>query len=165
MTPQEKNPECKECGLLKSTVLSTGAACVEVDENVHDFGDSPPPKESWEERLRDLYLISSPDEDGLITDSILFEWARFSIEPRTKNKIEFYLTTRESIEDFIRSTLSSYKQELVKVIEKAIPKKRKADRVCTHYQDNCSCYTERDVQQFNECVELFRAAFSKLNKK
>ena len=41
----ENNPECKRCGLLRSTVLGTGKLCVGLsttDIPPHDFGDSQP---------------------------------------------------------------------------------------------------------------------------
>lgn len=61
--------------------------------------------ETWRERLRDLYLTTTPDEEGLYTKSISFNWGKFEFDPKDKEVNEFYLTTKNAIEEFIASEL------------------------------------------------------------
>jgi hypothetical protein len=68
-------------------------------------------QQTWRNRLRELYLTKIPNEDDAVTRSITFRWAKFSIEPKAK-EIEFYLTTKDSIEDFIDELLSSIAKEI-----------------------------------------------------
>lgn len=63
--------------------------------------------ETWRERLRDLYLTTTPDENGLYTKSISFNWGKFEFDPKDKEVNEFYLTTKNAIEEFIASELLS----------------------------------------------------------
>lgn len=65
------------------------------------------------EELRDLYLTTSPDDEGAYTKSILFNWGKFEFNP-TAEKVEFYLTTKDAIEDFIRHSLQQAKVEAIK---------------------------------------------------
>lgn len=57
---QHTNPECKRCGLLRSTVLATGHLCASpstTDIPPHDFSDSipvEPTKEGWRDRFHAL---------------------------------------------------------------------------------------------------------------
>ena len=50
------------------------------------------------ERLRDLYLSESPDENGAVTTSTTFSWATFDITQK-QEKIAYYLMTQEGIEE------------------------------------------------------------------
>lgn len=58
-------------------------------------------KEEINNKLRDLYLVKSPDEKDMVTESITFTWGTF--QPKQKN-FEFYIATKNGIEDFINST-------------------------------------------------------------
>lgn len=74
-TPEE-NPECKRCGLLKSTVEATNAKCIPdrrmgtTLEGVHDFPHQPQvsgEKPSWEIALEALgYLYGDSDYKEII---------------------------------------------------------------------------------------------------
>lgn len=57
---------------------------------------------NWKENLRELYLHTTP-YDGYETRSITFNWGKFKIE--SKGKMEFYLATKESVEEFIDQLL------------------------------------------------------------
>ncbi len=75
------------------------------------------PPEQWLERLRHLYLTKSPDDDGLHTGSITFNWCTFTLNPKEKH-ISFYLVTQESLESFIRDeVVGSLAQQIEKFID------------------------------------------------
>lgn len=69
--------------------------------NPENKSEAPTPIEDWVQELRDLYLDKSPDEFGFVTKSITFNWGSFQFTPKIKNT-EFYLVTKNSLEDFIR---------------------------------------------------------------
>lgn len=63
---------------------------------------------NWKENLRELYLHTTP-WDGYETRSITFNWGKFKIE--SKGKMEFYLATKESVEEFIDQLLQESMRE------------------------------------------------------
>lgn len=82
----------------------------DVGEGTHPKHITPAPTQpesSWETRLRDLYLTTTPDEEGLYTASISFNWGKFTFEPKDKSVCEFYLATKDSIESFLRSEIET----------------------------------------------------------
>lgn len=70
-------------------------------------------EDDWEKRLRDLYLTITPDDEGSQTRSFLFNWGRFTFERLTPDRVEFYLATKDSIEEFIGQTLASQRIALM----------------------------------------------------
>jgi len=72
----------------------------------------------WEERLRELYLTKVPDENGYLTRSITFLWGTFTCA--LTEPMEFYLTTKGAMEDFIRKELSAKDAEIERAIEEVI---------------------------------------------
>lgn len=69
---------------------------------------------NWKENLRELYLHTTP-YDGYETRSITFNWGKFKIE--SKGKMEFYLATKESVEEFIDQLLQeSIREDREKII-------------------------------------------------
>lgn len=76
-----------------------------------------PIEEKWKKKLRDLYLITVPDANGLFTKSITFNWGKFEYNPKDK-KTEFYLATKESIESFIENLLEQEKKRMSEEIMK-----------------------------------------------
>lgn len=82
----------------------------DVGEGTHPKHITPAPTQpesSWETRLRDLYLTTTPDEEGLYTASISFNWGKFTFEPKDKSVCEFYLATKDSIESFLHSEIEA----------------------------------------------------------
>jgi hypothetical protein len=90
--------------------------------------------EDWKTRLRDLHLTSSPDEEGLHTRSITFNWGKFTFEQTNKEKVEFYLTTREAIEEFIERELELQRQATIADLEKFV-EQRRVDSNRFEYED------------------------------
>lgn len=83
-------------------------------------------KTNWQEELRDLYLEECPDADGLYTKSITFSWGSFEFNLKA-DKAEFYLTTKEAIEEFIENLLISERKKIeeewkekIEVVEKKL---------------------------------------------
>lgn len=68
---------------------------------------------NWRERLRDLYLFESPDEDGLKTDSIEFNHGRLKFEQRENTVAKFYFVSQEPLELFIEKTIETEKCKAV----------------------------------------------------
>lgn len=97
-----KQEEVKECRCLQPRI--SGGKCIDCLK--------PTPNKGWEERLRDLYLSKSPDDEGMWTKSISFNWGKFEFSPTTNKQVEFYLTTKEGIEDFIRQELALQRESL-----------------------------------------------------
>ena len=70
------------------------------------------------QRLRDLYLIKSPDDEGLRTESISFEWGKFMFFPGEGygKSHEFYLTSKNGLESFHKDQLEKAIGEVLKLI-------------------------------------------------
>ena len=69
------------------------------------------------EKIRELYLTTTPDEENLHTKSIAFSWGTFSFSPTGNEKCEFYLAPKKSIEEFLTRALTAQKEEFIKVVE------------------------------------------------
>lgn len=103
------NNKCEE----ESCVREKGHTGFHFD----DRPDSPHTPLSWKENLRDLYLHSDPDENGLSTASILMNIGKFTFDKRVKEKIEFYLLSAETLESFISALLAEREESLRGKIE------------------------------------------------
>jgi len=75
------------------------------------YKDCPaaPKEKGWREGLRDLYLVKSPDDNGLITGSVTTAYGVFKA---SRPNLAFYLATQDSIEEFIERTLTQQKREI-----------------------------------------------------
>lgn len=64
------------------------------------------------ERLRELYLLETPDKDGMETQSISFNWGKFILEPKAAMK--FYLQSQGAIEEQQKSLALAMIDEMQK---------------------------------------------------
>ena len=96
----QKNPECKRCGLLKSTVDATDKDCIfdeKTLEGSHDFGLSKKePEEAWEDKLDQWWL----------------EHERAFAVP--------VAVTRDDVAIFVRQLLSQQRTQTIEEIKKAL---------------------------------------------
>ncbi len=66
----------------------------------------------------------------------------------------------ENLMDFFLSKFDSYIEGIRKEVESRKEVEWEYDKVCTHYQDRCSCRSDKEVKKHNEAVRIKNALCS-----
>lgn len=119
-------------------------------------------REDWREGLRDLYLHSSPDEEGLITGSILMGGIKFALS-QTQEKVDFYLANKDSLESFIENKITQAEDNMRKRCLEALPKERNLNTKFPTFGVNRE--NESWIRGFNVAIDQATQNIKELKKK